>query len=165
MILKQTVLSRYIDKLSPQSGFYLLLLSVLIGATTGLAAVAFVKLIYWIQHLGFVALPEALPWLGNWIYLIVEGCAKVKRKTGKGMLTTDTLGEGDIFGALGLLGEDTGPRKASVVAEGPVTVGLLDSNRLIDDLNALSPHMRKFISTLVKRLDNATSRIVSMVGT
>ena len=101
---------------------------------------------------------------GSWIYLIVEGRVKVKRKTAKGMLTTDTLEEGDIFGAVGLLGAAAGPRKASVFADGPVTLGLLDSNRLIDDLNALSPHMRKFISTLVNRLDSATDRIVSIVG-
>jgi CRP-like cAMP-binding protein len=101
---------------------------------------------------------------GNWIYLIIEGRVKVKRNTAKGMLTTDTLEEGDIFGALALLGEDSGPRKASVVADGQVVVGLLDTNRLVDDLNTLSPHMRKFISTLVKRLDSATDRVVSMVG-
>lgn len=68
---KQTALSKYLDQLAPRGGFFLLLLSVVIGASTGLAAVVFVKLIYWIQHLGFEKLPAALPWLGNWVYLIV----------------------------------------------------------------------------------------------
>jgi len=68
---KQTALSKYLDRLMPQSGFFLLLLSIFIGASTGLAAVVFVKLIYWIQHLGFEKLPATLPWLGNWVYLIV----------------------------------------------------------------------------------------------
>ena len=66
-----TAHSKYLDELAPRGGFFLLILSVVIGASTGLAAVVFIKLIHTIQHLGFETLPEKLPWLGNWVYLIV----------------------------------------------------------------------------------------------
>ena len=71
MTLKQTALSKYIDRLSPPVGFLLLILSVGIGAGTGLAAVIFIKLIGFIQHLGYQVLPDLLPSLGNFVYLIV----------------------------------------------------------------------------------------------
>ena len=71
MTSKQTALSKYLDRRAPPSGLMLLILSVLIGAGTGLAAVLFIKLIFAIQHLGYHTLPELFPQLGNLIYLIV----------------------------------------------------------------------------------------------
>jgi len=71
MISKQTALSKYLDQRAPPSGLMLLILAVLIGAGTGLAAVLFIKLIYAIQHLGYQTLPERFPQLGNLIYLLV----------------------------------------------------------------------------------------------
>lgn len=71
MSSKQTALSKYLDRLAPPVGFLLLILSIAIGAGTGLAAVLFIKLIYAIQHFGYETLPALLPWLGNFVYLIV----------------------------------------------------------------------------------------------
>jgi len=71
MTPKQTVLSIYLDKFSPPVGLLLLILSVAIGAGTGLAAVLFIKLIAAIQHFGYSTLPALLPALGKWIYFIV----------------------------------------------------------------------------------------------
>ena len=40
---------------------------------------------------------------GDWVYVILEGRAKVRRKTQKGVVTLDTFKEGDIFGEMVLL--------------------------------------------------------------
>jgi CIC family chloride channel protein len=71
MTFKQTALSKYLDRLAPPVGLLLLILSIAIGAGTGLAAVLFIKLIYAIQHLGYETLPALLPSLGNFVYFIV----------------------------------------------------------------------------------------------
>ena len=71
MTPKQTALSKYIDRISPPVGLLLLILSVLIGASTGLAAVLFIKLIAAIQYIGYSWIPEMLPFLGKFIYLVV----------------------------------------------------------------------------------------------
>ncbi len=71
MTSKQTALSRYLDRLAPPVGLMLLILSILIGAGTGLAAVLFIKLIYLIQHLGYETLPARFPQLGKLVYLLV----------------------------------------------------------------------------------------------
>ncbi len=71
MTPKQTALSRYIDKFSPPVGLLLFILSIVIGAGTGLAAVLFIKLIAAIQYIGYSRLPELLPSFGVLIYFIV----------------------------------------------------------------------------------------------
>lgn len=98
----------------------------------------------------------------NWVYLLLEGKVKVKKRTSKGMLTIDTLKEGDIFGEMILLRSDKVGRTASFIADGSVLLGLLDTIRITDDLNSLSPQLRKFISTLATRLQDATDKVVGM---
>ncbi len=71
MTPKRTVLSSYLDKFSPPVGLFLLILSIIIGAGTGLAAVLFIKLIAAIQNFSYATLPTWLPNLGNLVYLIV----------------------------------------------------------------------------------------------
>ncbi len=58
-------------RFTPPAGFFLLGLSIFIGAITGLASVFFVKLIFGIQGLFYGGLTTLIPVLGKWVYLIV----------------------------------------------------------------------------------------------
>ena len=71
MTPKRSTLSSYLDRFSPPEALLLLLLSVFVGASTGLASVFFVKLIFAIQDLSYGSISGGLPFLGKWIYLIV----------------------------------------------------------------------------------------------
>jgi CIC family chloride channel protein len=71
MTPKRPLLSWYLDRFSPPEGLLLLILSVLVGAATGLASVFFVKLIFAIQDFSFGSVLEFFPALGKWIYLII----------------------------------------------------------------------------------------------
>lgn len=71
MTPQRPALSNILDHLSPPKGLVLLILSVCIGAGTGLAAVLFIKLIYAIQHFSYTTLPELVPQLGYWVFFIV----------------------------------------------------------------------------------------------
>jgi CIC family chloride channel protein len=71
MAKKQTLFSTTLDRFSPPVGLLLLILSIVIGAGTGLAAVLFIKLIAAIQHFGYTTLPAYLPWLGKLVYFVV----------------------------------------------------------------------------------------------
>ena len=101
---------------------------------------------------------------GNWVYIVLEGQVKVKKKTPKGQATIFTLKEGEIFGSENLLRNSKAKRSASVVADGEVVIGLLDANKLPDELNALSTQLKKFISTLAKRLQDSTEKAVSILA-
>jgi CRP-like cAMP-binding protein len=101
---------------------------------------------------------------GDWVYLIIEGQVKVKKKAPKGMLTITTLMEGSVFGELIFLQMNKGKRTASVVADGPVTVGMLDMALLGKAYHSVSPLLKELISTLARRLQDSTSRLVSLTS-
>lgn len=71
MTPKRPFLSWYLDRFSPPEGLLLLILSVVVGATTGLASVFFVKLIFAIQDFSYGTVSESLPFIGKWIYVII----------------------------------------------------------------------------------------------
>ena len=102
---------------------------------------------------------------GDWVYIILEGRAKIKKKTSKGMVTLDTFNEGDIFGEMVLLETSKGARSASVIAtDGPVRVGTLDPERLSRDYDTVSPQLKGLIRSLTIRLKEASERICNLVA-
>ncbi len=70
MTRKSYTLAHLLDRLAPPKGLLLLVLSILVGACTGLAAVLFIKLIHAIQHFAFTSSTESFPFLGTTIYFI-----------------------------------------------------------------------------------------------
>lgn len=68
---KPNILSAFLDRARPPLGLTLIILSIAIGATTGLAAVFFIKLIYGIQYFCYAYVPLMLPGLGIWAYLLI----------------------------------------------------------------------------------------------
>jgi len=100
---------------------------------------------------------------GDWIYVILDGRVKIKKNTSKGMLTIDTLTEGDFIGEMVLFKEGGTQRPYSAIAEGPVLVGSLDLDQLIQDWENQPERLRKLISTLMENLDDSINKMVTMV--
>jgi len=101
---------------------------------------------------------------GSWIYVILEGSAKVKKRTPRGMITVDILREGEVFGEMVFLEGGKGPRSASIIAaEGQVKVGLLDTQKLIDDYEAVASELKTLIRSLMLKLRNTTSKVCSII--
>ena len=96
---------------------------------------------------------------GKWSYLILEGKVKIKKNTPKGQATIFTLGQGEIIGEVGLLGQGSVGRKTSAVADGSVVLGLLDTDGIIEKFNLLSPQLRKVLSALAKRFEDAVDKV------
>lgn len=96
---------------------------------------------------------------GAWVYVILEGEARVTKRAPKGTVTVDTLKAGDFIGEMAFLEQGEGVRAASVVAKGPVRVGLLDNHRLMNDYNTLSPEIRLLVSTLISKLRRVTEEV------
>ncbi|SDO49334.1 chloride channel protein [Desulforhopalus singaporensis] len=71
MTPKRSSFSWYLDRLAPPEGLLLLILSVIVGATTGLASVFFVELIFGIQDFFYGNVVSFIPGIGKWIYVIV----------------------------------------------------------------------------------------------
>jgi len=99
---------------------------------------------------------------GDWVYLVLEGQLRVKKKTAKGNVTVYTLKEGDILGELLLLEPGKGVRTASVIADGPVRLGVLDTSHLVRDYDTISPQLKGLIRSLIQRLEETTDKVCAL---
>ena len=95
---------------------------------------------------------------GDWVYIVMEGRVKTKKRTSKGMLTINTLGEGSVVGEIPFLKKTDRLRTASVVADGQVKLGVIDKDRLEKEYEALSPQLKSLVRTMVLRLDETTKK-------
>ena len=101
---------------------------------------------------------------GDWVFIILEGSAKVMKRTSKGMVTIETLREGEVIGEMAFLEGGKTARSASVVAaEGTVTIGILDAERLQYDYEAVAPELKPLIRSLIKKLRDTTSKVSSII--
>jgi CRP-like cAMP-binding protein len=101
---------------------------------------------------------------GDWFFVVLEGKVKVKKRTPKGLLTIDTLGEGAIIGEIPFLLKTTQLRTASVISEGVVKLGILDKERLEKEYESLSPQLKSLFNTLVLRLKETTKKASILAG-
>jgi len=99
---------------------------------------------------------------GDWVYLVLEGQLKVRKSTNKGNVTVYTLKEGDILGEMLLLEPGKGVRTASVIAEGPVRLGVLDTAQLARDYDSISPQLKGLIRSLIQRLEETTDKVCDL---
>jgi len=97
---------------------------------------------------------------GDWVYIILEGHVKVKKRTPKGLIVLDTLSEGEIFGEIAFLQGEDAVRSATVMAaEGSVRLGILDKELLIKHYSTMSPTLRAIIRSLAIKVRETTTRI------
>jgi CRP-like cAMP-binding protein len=101
---------------------------------------------------------------GRWIYVVLEGHVKVMKKTASGMVTVDTLEEGEIFGEMVLLEGGYGRRSASIIADGQVKLGILDTDRLMKDYQTMSTRLKALLRSLILQLRDMTSKVCSAVA-
>ena len=101
---------------------------------------------------------------GRWIYIVLEGRVRVMKRTLTGMVCVDTLGPGEIFGEMVFLEGSEGPRSASVIAQREVKVGILDTERLNRDYQAMPLRLRALFHSLMIELKEVTSRVCSAVS-
>ena len=101
----------------------------------------------------------------NWVYIILEGQARVTKQTDAGILTVDKLKKGAIFGEMALLGTLHAPRSTNVIADGgAIRVGVLDFDRLHRDYESLSPAMRSLIAVLIMRIEESNRSLATLVA-
>lgn len=100
----------------------------------------------------------------NWVYIILEGQAKVTKRTNAGILTIDKMKKGAIFGEMALLGKVQAGRSASVIADdGGIRVGVLDLQQLLRDYASLSPSLRSLMTALIMTLEESNERVAAFV--
>jgi len=88
----------------------------------------------------------------------------VQKSTDECTGTIDTPKEGEVFGERVFLEGAAGSRSASVIAaEDAVKVGLLDTQKLVDDYEAIAPEVKTLIQSLMSKLRDTTSKVCTIV--
>lgn len=90
---------------------------------------------------------------GRECYVVVDGTATVKRGNRK----VAALGPGDCVGELALL--DHGPRTATVVADGKMTLFVLGSRQFANVLEEVPSLSRKVMAALAARVRELDSKM------
>ena len=98
----------------------------------------------------------------DWVYVIMEGQAKVIKNTPKGRVTVAMLRTGDFIGELEFLDMGKEPRSTTVIAKGETKLAVMDRDRLRREYASLSPDFRKIIRTLVRRTRRITQMAASL---
>lgn len=97
--------------------------------------------------------------IGDWVYVVLEGRVKVRKKTAKGFVTLSTLEEGAIFGEIPLFLKRDKVRTATIQADGRVKVGILDTARLDREFELVSPQLKGLIKTLARRFSDTVEKV------
>jgi len=93
--------------------------------------------------------------MGEEFYMILSGKAAVRRSGRK----VAELGPGDYFGEMALL--DSGPRSATVVADGDVTLVVIGQREFMGVLDETPEVARKLLVSMSARLREADTKAVS----
>ena len=92
----------------------------------------------------------------NMVFVILKGKAKVQKKTRKGLVTVDILSAGAIVGEMVLLVPELAAGTATIVADGPLKVGILDMKKLEREIAAMSMPLREVIRAVIFQLRDTT---------
>jgi len=100
---------------------------------------------------------------GNWIWVVLEGMVEIVKETKQGPRKILRLTVGSFVGTLSTtMPGQYNVRTASVVAVGPVQLGLLDSQRLYSEYIKLSPLFKELILSLGNRMKQTTGMVVDV---
>ncbi|RTZ99578.1 MAG: hypothetical protein DSY90_00865 [Deltaproteobacteria bacterium] len=96
---------------------------------------------------------------GRWVYVILEGKADVIKETTQGPVKLFRLGPGTFPGTV-LFFSSYNARATSLVASGPVHIGVLNQERLYSEVSGKTTEFQALASGLAKRLRRMTDTAV-----
>jgi len=107
-------LAKLLDRLAPREGLVLLVLSVIVGAATGLAAVLFIRLIALIHHFAYFSIAGLIPWLGRFWFVVIPTLGALAGGPIIAYFASEAKGHGvpEVMQALILYGGRIRPRVA-----------------------------------------------------
>jgi CIC family chloride channel protein len=118
-------LNALLERFQPSEGTLLLVLSILIGLITGLAAVLFIKLIDWITEFAFGDIPGIIDW-GRWWIIVIPVLGSLISGPIIAFFASEAKGHGvpEVMQALVLNGGRIRPRVAvAKIAASSVCIG------------------------------------------
>ena len=89
---------------------------------------------------------------GDWIWVILEGTAEIRKETKGGPIEILRIGDGAFLGSVAALLSGGRVRNATVKAVGNVQLGMLDSQLLANELANVSAEFKSLLTSIDSRL-------------
>jgi len=93
----------------------------------------------------------------NNAYIVLAGKVKITKKIDRKTVVVSSLGEGDVFGEMGLITDHV--RSANASAIGDVTIGIITREKFSELMQAIPEDFRMILKALVGRLRITTEKL------
>ena len=98
------------------------------------------------------------------VFIIMQGKVRIRKHTPKGMVTLAVLAKGQVLGETSFFDKAANLRAASAVAETDVQLGVLDPEKIKQELSLISPIQQEILAGLARRLRLTTATAALLAG-
>lgn len=99
---------------------------------------------------------------GNWLWVILDGYVDIFKQTENGKTLVLTSGPGAFIGSLSTIIQPDNTRSASAIAHGQVQLGVIDTQKIYNELSYIDEEFKKVIISFDNRLKKVTKRLVDI---
>lgn len=98
----------------------------------------------------------------DFAYLVAKGHVEIFKQTERGTVLLSKLGEGELFGEMGLI--NGSPRSASAAAEGPVILKKISVEAIEYLMSQSPPEVSQMMRSLMERLEQTNQKVSRLVS-
>ncbi len=99
---------------------------------------------------------------GNWLWVILDGYVDIIKHTDTGKSLVLTAGAGGFIGSLTTILQPENQRSATAVARGKVQLGVMDTQKIYNELSYISENFKKVLISFDNRLKKITSKYIDI---
>ena len=100
----------------------------------------------------------------RYIFIIMQGKVRIRKHTPKGMVTLAVLEKGQVLGETSFFDKAAKLRAAEAVAETDVVLGVLNREKLEQELSLISPIQQEILAGLARRIRITTATAALLAG-
>lgn len=99
---------------------------------------------------------------GNWLWVVLDGFVDIVRQTDSGIVHVLTAGTGSFIGSLNTIMLSDNQRSATAVANGNVQLGVIDTQKINNELSFISDDFKRLLISFDNRLKKVTSKYIDI---
>lgn len=99
---------------------------------------------------------------GNWLWVILDGYVDIIKHTENGKSLVLTAGPGAFIGSLTTILQPENQRSATAVARGKVQLGVMDTQKIYNELSYIGDGFKKVLISFDNRLKKITSKYIDI---
>lgn len=99
---------------------------------------------------------------GNWLWVILDGNVDIFKQSENGDTLVLTSGPGAFIGTLSTILQPDNTRSASAIAHGQVQLGVIDTQKIYNELSYIDDEFKKVIISFDNRLKKITNRFAEI---